>query len=81
MVSILKDYATAADTIALGVGTMAYLAMIFLHPVLIGVPVIGWCPLEPPGRPVPERGGGRAGVKTPRLPVTACAVMLLVCSL
>ena len=31
---------TAADAIALGGGTAAYVAMIFLHPVLIGVPVI-----------------------------------------
>lgn len=32
---------TRADALALGVGTIAYVAMIFLHPVLIGVPVIG----------------------------------------
>jgi uncharacterized membrane protein len=32
---------TRADAIALGAGTLAYLAMIFLHPVLIGVNVIG----------------------------------------
>ncbi|WP_036263865.1 NnrU family protein [Methylocapsa aurea] len=32
---------TRADAIALGVGTLAYVAMLFLHPVLIGVPVIG----------------------------------------
>jgi uncharacterized membrane protein len=32
---------TRADAIALGAGTVAYLAMIFLHPLLIGVPVIG----------------------------------------
>jgi uncharacterized membrane protein len=32
---------TRADATALGVGTLAYVAMIFLHPVLIGVPVIG----------------------------------------
>jgi uncharacterized membrane protein len=32
---------TRADAIALGAGTVAYVAMIFLHPVLIGVPVIG----------------------------------------
>ena len=32
---------TRADAIALGVGTVAYVAMIFLHPVLIGVPVFG----------------------------------------
>jgi hypothetical protein len=32
---------TRADAIALGVGTIAYVAMIFLHPILIGVPVIG----------------------------------------
>lgn len=31
---------TRADAIALGAGTVAYVAMIFLHPVLIGVPVI-----------------------------------------
>ena len=32
---------TPADGIDLGVGTLAYVAMIFLHPVLIGVPLIG----------------------------------------
>jgi len=32
---------TRADAMALGVGTVAYVAMIFLHPLLIGVPVIG----------------------------------------
>ena len=32
---------TRADAIALIVGTAAYVAMIFLHPILIGVPVIG----------------------------------------
>jgi hypothetical protein len=32
---------TRADATALGVGTIAYVAMIFLHPILIGVPVIG----------------------------------------
>jgi uncharacterized membrane protein len=32
---------TRADAVALGAGTVAYVAMIFLHPVLIGVPVIG----------------------------------------
>jgi uncharacterized membrane protein len=32
---------TRADAIALGGGTVAYVAMIFLHPVLIGVSVIG----------------------------------------
>lgn len=32
---------TRADAIALIVGTAAYVAMILLHPVLIGVPVIG----------------------------------------
>lgn len=32
---------TRADTRALGAGTAAYIAMVFLHPVLIGVPVIG----------------------------------------
>jgi uncharacterized membrane protein len=31
---------TSADAIALVGGTVAYVAMIFLHPVLIGVPVI-----------------------------------------
>jgi uncharacterized membrane protein len=31
---------TRADAAALGVGTLAYVAMIFLHPVLIGVPVM-----------------------------------------
>ncbi len=35
------DSFTRADAIALGVGTVAYAAMILLHPVLIGVPVIG----------------------------------------
>jgi hypothetical protein len=41
---------------------MAYGARIFLHPVLIGVPVMGWVtPWSPPCRPVPERGGGRTG--------------------
>ena len=32
---------TRADAIALGVGTVAYGAMLFLHPLLIGVTVIG----------------------------------------
>jgi uncharacterized membrane protein len=32
---------TRADAIAVGGGTVAYVAMIFLHPVLIGVPVVG----------------------------------------
>ncbi|MFY9831374.1 MAG: NnrU family protein [Methylocystis sp.] len=32
---------TRADGVALGVGTLAYVAMLFLHPVLIGVAVIG----------------------------------------
>jgi uncharacterized membrane protein len=32
---------TRADAMALGTGTVAYIAMIFLHPFLIGVPVIG----------------------------------------
>jgi uncharacterized membrane protein len=32
---------TRADAIAVGGGTLAYVAMIFLHPVLIGVPLIG----------------------------------------
>ena len=32
---------TRADAITLGVGTVAFVAMIFLHPVLIGVPVVG----------------------------------------
>ena len=32
---------TRADAIALGVGTLAYVAMIFLHPILIWVPVFG----------------------------------------
>jgi uncharacterized membrane protein len=31
---------TRADAIALGAGTVAYVAMILLHPVLIGVPVL-----------------------------------------
>lgn len=30
---------TSADAIGVGVGTVAYVAMIFLHPLLIGVPV------------------------------------------
>jgi uncharacterized membrane protein len=33
---------TKADGIALGAGTVAYVAMIFLHPWLIGVPVVSW---------------------------------------
>lgn len=32
---------TRADAVALVAGTAAYVAMLFLHPVLIGVPVIG----------------------------------------
>jgi uncharacterized membrane protein len=32
---------TRADGIALGAGTVAYVAMIFLHPLLIGVPALG----------------------------------------
>jgi uncharacterized membrane protein len=32
---------TRADAIALGAGTLAYVAMMFLHPVLIGVNAIG----------------------------------------
>ena len=32
---------TRADGVALGVGTAAYVAMLYLHPVLIGVSVIG----------------------------------------
>jgi len=32
---------TLADAIALGVGTLAYVVMIFLHPLLIGVSAIG----------------------------------------
>lgn len=32
---------TRADAVAIGAGTIAYVAMIFLHPLLIGVPVIG----------------------------------------
>lgn len=31
---------TRADAIAVGAGTVAYVAMIFLHPLLIGVPVL-----------------------------------------
>jgi uncharacterized membrane protein len=31
---------TRGDAIAIGVGSVAYVAMIFLHPILIGVPVI-----------------------------------------
>jgi uncharacterized membrane protein len=37
---LMKTF-TGADAIALGAGTIAYVAMIFLHPILIGVPVIG----------------------------------------
>ena len=32
---------TGADLMALGLGTVAYVAMIMLHPILIGVSVIG----------------------------------------
>ena len=32
---------TRADAVTLGVGTAAYIAMILLHPVLIGVPAVG----------------------------------------
>jgi uncharacterized membrane protein len=32
---------TRADATALVAGTAAYIAMIFLHPILIGVPVFG----------------------------------------
>ena len=32
---------TRADAMALGIGTVAYVAMILLHPLVIGVPVIG----------------------------------------
>jgi uncharacterized membrane protein len=32
---------TRADAVALGAGTVAFVAMILLHPYLIGVPVIG----------------------------------------
>jgi hypothetical protein len=32
---------TRADAIALGAGTLAYLAVMVLHPVLFGVAVIG----------------------------------------
>ncbi|MGO9674586.1 MAG: NnrU family protein [Methylocella sp.] len=32
---------TRADAITLGAGTAAYIAMILLHPVLIGVPAVG----------------------------------------
>jgi uncharacterized membrane protein len=31
---------TSADAVVLVVGTIAYIAMIFLHPLLIGVPVL-----------------------------------------
>ncbi len=31
---------TGADAMALGLGTVAYVAMIMLHPILIGVPVV-----------------------------------------
>jgi uncharacterized membrane protein len=31
---------TRADALAIGVGTVAFVVMIFLHPVLIGVPVL-----------------------------------------
>ena len=34
---------TRADVIALGAGTLAYVAMIFLHPVLFGVAAMGGC--------------------------------------
>jgi uncharacterized membrane protein len=33
---------TRADAIAVGAGTVAYVAMIFLHPLLIGVAVVNW---------------------------------------
>ena len=36
----LRDF-TSGDTMAAGIGTLAYLAMLYLHPVLIGVAVIG----------------------------------------
>jgi uncharacterized membrane protein len=32
---------TRADAMALGIGTVAYVAMILAHPYVIGVPVIG----------------------------------------
>ena len=32
---------TAADAVDVGIGTVAYIAMLFLHPALIGVPVLG----------------------------------------
>jgi uncharacterized membrane protein len=32
---------TGADALVLGIGTLAFVAMIALHPILIGVPVIG----------------------------------------
>jgi uncharacterized membrane protein len=32
---------TRADAVAVGAGTVAYVAMLFLHPLLIGVPVLG----------------------------------------
>ncbi len=32
---------TAADAVALGLGTVLYAAMLFLHPILIGVKLIG----------------------------------------
>lgn len=35
------DHFTRADGIALGAGTVAYVAMLFLHPILIGVAVLG----------------------------------------
>lgn len=35
------EFFTRGDAIALAAGTAAYVAMIFLHPVLIGVPVMG----------------------------------------
>ena len=31
---------TRADGLAIGIGTIAYVAMIFLHPLLIGVPIL-----------------------------------------
>lgn len=33
---------TRADAIAVAAGTVVYVAMLFLHPLLIGVPVIVW---------------------------------------
>jgi len=36
------DHFTRADALAVGLGSLAYAAMIFLHPILIGVPVVAF---------------------------------------